>query len=91
MKFSFSVVDEAAFYEQSVIFVKAGTHQTDFKELSAMKADSVVASRCRTKNLCLNTAQTTALCKLTRVFCACVRGVSCLYQQLSIVYILYSK
>ncbi len=62
--------------------LKAGTHQADFKELAATKADGVVASR-RTEKLRAN--------KLTRAFCACVRGINCLYQQLSIVYIHHSK
>ncbi len=38
-----------------------------------------------------HTAQTTAEGKLIKAFCACVRGVSCLYQQLSIVYMRHSK
>ncbi len=38
-----------------------------------------------------HTAQTTAEGKLIKAFCACVRGVSCLYQQLSIVYMPHSK
>ncbi len=38
-----------------------------------------------------HTAQTTTDGKLTCAFCACVRGVNCLYQQLSIVYIRHSK
>ncbi len=37
------------------------------------------------------TAQTTADGKLTCVFCACVRGINCLFQQLSIVYMCHSK
>ncbi len=43
------------------------------------------------KAACKHTAQTTADGKLTRAFCACVRGINCLYQQLSIVYIRHSK
>ncbi len=38
-----------------------------------------------------HTAQTTADGKLTCAFCACVRGINCLFQQLSIVYIRHSK
>ncbi len=38
-----------------------------------------------------HTAQTTADGKLTRAFCACVRVINCLYQQLSIIYICHSK
>ncbi len=69
--------------------IKAGTHQADFKELAATKANGVVASRRqrRTKKAALeHTAQTTADGKLTCAFCACVRGINCLFQQLSIVY-----
>ncbi len=60
---------------------KAGTHQADFKELSVMKADGVVALRLQHLNQKSALEHTT--CKLTRAFCTCVRGISCLYQQLS--------
>lgn len=73
---------------------KDGTHQAIFKELAVMKAGSVVVS-CR---LCLDqksglehTAQTIADYKLACSFGSCMRGISCLYQKLSIGYIHHSK
>lgn len=59
-----------------------------------MKANSVVAlcqQHLDQKAVLEHTAQTTTDCKLTCVFCTCVRGIICLYQQLSIVHIHYSK
>ncbi len=50
-------------------YLKAGTHQADFKELAATKADSVMAShqQCLDQKAALeHTAQTTTDCKLTR-------------------------
>ncbi len=41
--------------------------------------------------LYFNVILLTADCKLTRAFCACERGIHCLYEQLSIVYICHSK
>ncbi len=45
--------------ELPAVTLKAGTHQADFKELAATKADGVVASRQqrRTKKLRSNTPQ----------------------------------
>ncbi len=70
---------------------KAGTRQADFKELAATNADCVVSLRRQRLDLLEHTAQTATDYKSTRVFCTSVRGISSLYQQLTIVYICHSK
>ncbi len=78
-------------FPTGLIRVKPGTHQADFQELAVRKTDGVVVLH-KKKKLCSNIPhrlQPTA--NWTRAFCACVRGVSELFQQISIVNILYSN
>jgi len=58
------------FDRKSVLCVKAGTHQTNVKELVATKADVVVSADFGciwAKKLCLNTADSQPAC----TFCTC--------------------
>ncbi len=74
---------------KSIVLLKAGTHKADVKEQEVTKANGRIASD--QKSAREHTAQTTADGKLTHAFYACVREVSCLFQQVSIVYIHHSK
>lgn len=68
------------------------THQGDVKEVRAMKADCVVASRwlCLIQKAALeHNAKTTSNCKLAYAFCVCKEIT--VYQQVSIVYTSHSK